>query len=80
LGGLSFGSNDLQQKYSADWKSVICSQDHIILATPMSDSPKKKKRCFLQYLIVDEKQEVIALMKIAKNLGIKTISLTKEIR
>ncbi|WP_034552636.1 MurR/RpiR family transcriptional regulator [Carnobacterium funditum] len=76
LGASHLVAMDLQQKFSRLGKSVICSQDQHLLATSMSVA--KKKAVFFAVSNSGEKQEVIALMKIAKNLGIKTISLTKE--
>lgn len=67
---------DLQQKFSRLGKSVFCSQDQHLLATSMSVATKNA--VFFAVSNSGGKQEVIALMTIAKNLGIKTISLTKD--
>ncbi|WP_192987900.1 MurR/RpiR family transcriptional regulator [Carnobacterium mobile] len=67
---------DLQQKFSRIGKSVTCSQDQHLLATSMSVATKDA--VFFAVSNSGEKQEVIALMRIAKDLGIRTISLTKE--
>ena len=76
LGASHLVAMDLQQKFSRLGKSVICSQDQHLMATSMSVSTKNA--LFFAVSNSGEKQEVIALMKIAKEIGIKTISLTTE--
>ncbi|MGB3160280.1 MAG: MurR/RpiR family transcriptional regulator [Carnobacterium sp.] len=76
LGASHLVAMDLQQKFSRLGKTVICSQDQHLLATSMSVA--KKKSLFFAVSNSGEKQEVIALMKIATNLGMRTVSLTEE--
>lgn len=76
MGASHLVAMDLQQKFSRLGKTVICSQDQHLLATSMSVA--KKKSLFFAVSNSGEKQEVIALMKIATNLGMRTVSLTEE--
>ncbi|OUL08554.1 MurR/RpiR family transcriptional regulator [Trichococcus shcherbakoviae] len=76
IGASHLAALDLQQKFSRIGKSMICSQDQHLLVTSMS--VMEENAVFFGVSNSGEKQEVIALMKTAKKLGIKTISLTKD--
>lgn len=76
LGASHLVAMDLQQKFSRLGKTVICSQDQHLLATSMSVATKNP--LFFAVSNSGEKKEVIALMEIANDLGMETISLTKE--
>lgn len=75
LGASYIVAQDFQQKFSRIGKVVICSQDQHFLATSLVVADKDA--VFIGFSNSGEKKEVIALLQIAKNTGLKTISLTQ---
>lgn len=76
LGASSIVAEDFQQKFSRIGKKVIFIQDQHVLATSLAASDKDA--LFLGISNAGEKGEVLALTKMAKSFGLKTVSLTRN--
>lgn len=76
LGASSIVAEDFQQKFSRIGKKVIFIQDQHVLATSLAASDPKA--LFLGISNGGEKGEILALTKMAKSFGIKTVSLTRN--
>lgn len=76
LGASSIVAEDFQQKFSRIGKKVIFIQDQHALATSLAVS--NSDALFLGISNGGEKGEVLALTKMAKSFGLKTISLTRN--
>lgn len=75
LGASYLVALDIQQKYTRIGKVVVSSQDTHYLVASMAVAPKNT--IFFGISNSGEKQEVLSLMKTAKELGLITISLTE---
>lgn len=76
LGASSIVAEDFQQKFSRIGKKVIFIQDQHALATSLAVS--NSDALFLGISNGGEKGEVLALTKMAKSFGLKTVSLTRN--
>lgn len=76
LGASHIVASDIQQKFSRMGKNVVCSLDQHLLVTSMAVA--SKNALFFGVSNSGEKKEVLALMTIAKELGLKTVSLTSN--
>ena len=76
LGASSIVAEDFQQKFSRIGKKVIFIQDQHVLATSLAVSDQNA--LFLGISNGGEKGEVLALTKMAKTFGLKTVSLTRN--
>ncbi|MBM6615912.1 MurR/RpiR family transcriptional regulator [Desemzia sp. RIT804] len=76
LGASNIVAEDFQQKFSRIGKKVIFIQDQHVLATSLAVSDKNA--LFLGISNGGEKGEVLALTKMAKSFGLKTVSLTRN--
>lgn len=76
LGASSIVAEDFQQKFSRIGKKVIFIQDQHVLATSLAAADNNA--LFLSISNGGEKGEVLALTKMAKSFGLKTVSLTRN--
>lgn len=76
LGASHIVASDIQQKFSRMGKNIVCSLDQHLLVTSMAVA--SKDALFFGVSNSGEKKEVLALMTIAKELGLKTVSLTSN--
>ncbi|MBT2731013.1 MurR/RpiR family transcriptional regulator [Carnobacterium sp. ISL-102] len=76
LGASHIVASDIQQKFSRMGKIIICSLDQHFLVTSMAVA--SEGAVFFGVSNSGEKKEVLALMTIAKELGLKTVSLTSN--
>ncbi|WP_035052358.1 MurR/RpiR family transcriptional regulator [Carnobacterium pleistocenium] len=76
LGASHIVASDIQQKFSRTGKIAVCSLDQHLLVTSMAVA--SKDAVFFGISNSGEKREVLALMRIAKELGLKTVSLTSN--
>lgn len=76
LGASNIVASDIQQKFSRMGKIMVCSLDQHLLVTSMAVS--NKPAVFFGVSNSGEKKEVLALLMIAKELGLKTVSLTSN--
>ena len=73
LGASHIVASDIQQKFSRMGKMVVCSLDQHLLVTSMAVAGKNA--VFFGVSNSGEKKEVLALMSMAKELGLHTVSL-----
>ncbi|WP_071131654.1 MurR/RpiR family transcriptional regulator [Enterococcus timonensis] len=76
LGASFIVAQDLEQKLVRVGKNVFCIQDTHNLATAMSVS--NQAALFIGISNSGEKKEGLVMMKLAKELGITTVSLTRD--
>lgn len=76
LGASHIVASDIQQKFSRMGKMVVCSLDQHLLVTSMAVAGKNA--VFFGVSNSGEKKEVLALMIMAKELGLHTVSLTSN--
>ena len=76
LGASHIVASDIQQKFSRMGKMVVCSLDQHLLVTSMAVAGKNA--VFFGVSNSGEKKEVLALMSMAKELGLHTVSLTSN--
>lgn len=76
LGASHIVASDIQQKFSRMGKIVVCSLDQHLLVTSMAVAGENA--VFFGVSNSGEKKEVLALMIMAKELGLKTVALTNN--
>lgn len=78
LGASDIVAMDIKQKFTRIGKQVFCSQDQHVLAASMAVA--EDDSVYIGISNSGEKKEGLVLMQLANDLGLHTISLTKETR